>query len=55
MGVTVVVLEVVVGASTGTEVGKDVTGDQTACANASTVRKETVVEVPAVPSAASTA
>ncbi|EGZ24683.1 hypothetical protein PHYSODRAFT_325772 [Phytophthora sojae] len=46
LGVTVVVLGVVVCASTGTEVGKNVTGDQTACANASTVRKETVVEVP---------
>ncbi|EGZ17707.1 hypothetical protein PHYSODRAFT_255694 [Phytophthora sojae] len=44
LGVTVVVLEVVVGASTGTDVGKNVTGDQTASANASTVRKETVVE-----------
>ncbi|EGZ05183.1 hypothetical protein PHYSODRAFT_342558 [Phytophthora sojae] len=33
LGVTVVVLEVVVGASTGTEVGKDVTGDQTAGAS----------------------
>ncbi|EGZ06474.1 hypothetical protein PHYSODRAFT_254492 [Phytophthora sojae] len=33
LGVTVVVLEVFVGASTGTEVGKNVTGDQTAGAS----------------------